>query len=148
MVGLRQVGIVGLRKAVARAAEEGLVDREEIVDLLLTILAEENYIPDPDNREYRTAIWREYLRDRGEDISPYFSPVPVIVRGAPGSRRDEFEVLAREVFAEHELAPLVQYDASGDGALPELVIDGTVVVSGPHSRSTFKAAVRRSFSDW
>jgi hypothetical protein len=57
--------------------------------------------------------------------------------------------MANEVFAEHELIPVVDYDVAGcDGAAPQLLIDDQVVVAGLQSRSAFKAAVRKSFSDW
>ena len=149
MVGLHQVGVVGLRKALDRAAESGLADREAIVDMLIELLVDDNYIPDRHADEFRVSIWREYLRHRGEDISPFYSRVAVTVRGERGERRDEFVGMAEEVFADHELVPIIEYDVAGDGGTtPELLIDDLVVVAGLQSRSAFKAAVHKSFSDW
>jgi len=149
MVGLHQVGVVGLRKALEKAADSTVSDREAIVDMLIELLAVDNFIPDRHNDEFRTSIWREYLRHIGEDISPFYSKVAVTVRGESGGRRDEFVGMAMEVFADHELVPVIEYDVVGDGGkTPELLIDDHVVVAGMQSQSAFSAAVRKSFSDW
>jgi hypothetical protein len=149
MVGLHQVGVVGLRKALQQVDDSGVSDREAIVDRLIEILVTDNYIPDRTDDDFRMSIWREYLRHRGEDISPFFSRVAVSVRGEPGERRDEFVAMAKDVFAGHELAPDIGYDDADDGGnTPELLIDDHVVVAGMLSRTAFNTAVRKSFSDW
>ena len=90
LVGTRRVGVVGLRQAIKEAIESGLTGREEIVDLLLQSLEEDNYIPDPRSTLYRTALWREYLRRKGESFSEFFSEIPVVVRADEGEKRDRF----------------------------------------------------------
>jgi hypothetical protein len=147
MVGLYQLGLVGLSKALKGTAERGLSERDDIVDHLISVLEGENYIPDRENEEFRIALWREYLRHTGGDFSPFFSRVDVTVRGEPGERRDEFVEMAFDVFAEHELTPVIEFVPSGGGE-PELLIDGAVVVAGVQRRPSFNAAVRKSFSDW
>jgi hypothetical protein len=149
LVGLHQVGVVGLWPALDAAASSGLSDREEIVDLLMAALAADNYVPTGLVEDYRVALWREYLRHRGEDFSEFFSKVDVTVRGGPGENRDRFVDLTRSVFAEFELAPIIEFDGvGGDDQTPRLLIDDHEVVAGLTSRDRFRTAVRKSFSHW
>jgi len=149
LVGLHRVGVVGLRDAVKTAAASGLVEREQLVDLMMQELTANNYIPDRQSEAYRTALWRECLRHRGEDFSAYFSPVEVTVRGAPGEERDRFAELVRAVFAGLELRPVIAFEAeAGEGPGPQLVIGGEIVARGKHDRRRLDATVRRTLSDW
>ena len=148
-VGLKSIGIVGLREAIDKVTAAGLTDRDVIVDRMMKALAESNHIPDRDDEDYRTAAWREYLRHTGQDFSAFFSPVEVTVHGEAGEDRDRFVELARSVFAELELQPVVTFAAPREeGPNPQLVIDGEAIVRGNHSRVTFKSAIHRTFSDW
>ena len=58
LIGLHQVGIVGLRDAFKEAEEMGPADRDTILDRLLERLSADNYVPDSLIEAYRTAIWR------------------------------------------------------------------------------------------
>ena len=87
LVGLHRVGLVGFRDALAAAAASGLDDREAIVDSLVETLASENYIPDPGDEAFRIALWREFLRHRGQDFRAFFSEVAVTVRA--GDRQED-----------------------------------------------------------
>jgi hypothetical protein len=148
-VGLKSIGIVGLRDALDAAVAAGLTDRDAIVDRMMKGLAEHNHIPDRGDEDYRTAAWREYLRHTGQDFSAFFSPVEVTVHGEAGEDRDRFVDLARSVFAELELRPAVTFAAPREeGPNPQLVIDGEVIAKGNHSRVTLKSAIHRTFSDW
>jgi hypothetical protein len=149
LVGLHRVGIVKLRDALEKAGASGLTDREAIVDLLIETLAADNYIPDRQVDAFRVSLWREYLRFKGEDFSDFFSEIEVTVTGEAGGARDGFVEMAKAVFADFELKPLVTFALPGDGeASPQLVIDGEAIVSGLQSRQRFKAAVRKSITDW
>jgi hypothetical protein len=149
LIGLQRVGIVGLHDAVAAAADSGLQDRDAIVDLILETLRSNNYIPDDQIPDYRPALWREYLRDRGEDISELYTAVPVTVRGQDGEDRDRFVALLRAAMALFELQPEISF-ASPDagGPSPVLVIGEDIVARGPQSRRGMEKAVRQSLSDW
>jgi hypothetical protein len=149
LIGLQRVGLVGLREALQDAVARGLTDREAIVEHLIRVLSEDNYFPDPGSPALRTALWREYLRDRGEDYSAYFTEVEVVVRGEPGGERDRLVEMTREVFAGFELRPLITLAPPGaPGGTPELAVGERVIVAGAPDEETFRAAVRHSLSDW
>jgi len=149
LVGLHRVGLVGLRQACARAVATGLAGREEIVDLLLRELAADNYIPDTQQEDYRTALWREYLRSVGEDFSEYFSELEITLRGEAGEDRDRLAHLCASVLAEFELRPVIDFEAADDeGRYPQLVIGDAVVATGLPSRKVLKAIIRQRLSDW
>jgi len=149
LVGLHRVGVVGLRKACAKVVASGLAGRVEIVDALLEELEAENYITEGQREDYRTALWREYLRSVGRDFSEFFTIIQVTVRGEPGDDRDRLVDLCRSVFADFELQPDIEFEPSDDDAgKPELVIGDSSVVRGVPSRRTLKATIRRRLSDW
>jgi len=149
LVGLHRVGLVGLRAALAKAEGAAPEDRDAIVDLLIATLAAENYIPEPQLEPFRLAIWREYLRHKGEDLRPFFSGIEVTVAGEPGGDRDEFVGMMRSVFGDFELKPMIAFARAGEGgADPRLVIDDETIVRGLQSRRSFKSAVHKSISDW
>jgi len=68
LVGLRRIGIVGLRESLKEVEACGATDRDKVVDLMLSTLSRLNYIPPHVEDDYRHALWREYMRHRGEDI--------------------------------------------------------------------------------
>jgi hypothetical protein len=149
LVGLHRVGLVGLRQACAKVVAAGLVEREEIVDLLLAELAADNYIPDALRDDYRIALWREYLRSAGEDFSDFFSEIEVTLRGEAGEARDRLAELCVSVLAEFELRPSVAFeDADGEDPNPQLVIGDAVVTTGLPSRKMLKRIIRQRLSDW
>lgn len=147
MVGLHRIGFVGLSDALDAAARSGLVERNRLVDLIVGELASKNYIPDPRDRQLRSALWREYLRRLGKDFSALFSKVEVTVRGEPGDERERFVDLVRAALAEMELQPVVTF-ARGDGPKPRLVIHGELVAEGLQSQRRMYAALRRTLSGW
>jgi hypothetical protein len=149
LVGLHRVGLVGLRAALEKAAAAGLEDRDAIVDLLIETLAADNYVPDSQLVPFRLAMWREYLRHKGEDIRPFYSEIEVTVAGAPGKNRDEFVGMMRSVLGDFELKPVVAFaPASRDDSDPRLIINAEIIVRGLQSRRSFKSAVHKSISDW
>ncbi|MGD8395987.1 MAG: hypothetical protein PVF43_10980 [Candidatus Eiseniibacteriota bacterium] len=153
LIGLHQIGIVGLRDAlkVELDRESGVApaDREAIVDRVIARVAEDNYLPESQREALRVAVWREYLRLAGEDVSPFFSEVAVRVRGAAGERRERFVEMLTGVFAEFELRPWITYaEPSSPDDAPELVLDDEVVVRGLVGHEAMKRAVRRRISDW
>lgn len=147
LVGLYRIGLVGLHDALKAAEGSGLTERDELVDLILRELASRNYIPDPQDQELRSAVWREYLRQRGEDFSEYYSKVEVIVRGGPGEERERFVDLVRSALAEMELQPVFVFE-QGETPSPQLVIRGEVVASGLQSQRRLHGLLRKSLSDW
>lgn len=149
LVGLHRVGLVGLRAALEKADGAGLEDRDAILDLLIETLAADNYIPESQLEPFRVAIWREYLRRKGEDIRPFYSEIEVTVAGPPGGDRDQFVGMMRSVFGDFELKPVIAFAQGGEGgADPRLVIDDETIVRGLQSRRSFKSAVHKSISDW
>jgi hypothetical protein len=149
MVGLHRVGVVGLRKALEQADASGLGSRDDIVDLMMELLAVDNYIPDRQKDEYRLALWREFLRYRGEEFRDFFSQVAVTVRGEPGAERDRLVKAAEHAFASFELKPVFLFEPPEEGGPRfELLIGQHSVVQGSPSGEHLKSAVRKSLSHW
>ncbi|MBD3161212.1 MAG: hypothetical protein GF328_03835 [Candidatus Latescibacteria bacterium] len=149
LIGLHQVGVIGLRDALRAADAAGLEDREKTVDFLLEALSRENYVPDAQRDAYRTALWREVLRHRGRDFREFYSEVEVEIGGADGSDRDRFVELLVSVFGDFELRPVVRFvPAAEEEAGPSLVLGGETVARGLLPRAQLKAAVRRRISEW
>lgn len=149
MVGLHRVGVVGLRQALERADESGLGSRDEIVDLVMEVLAADNYVPEGQIDDYRVALWREFLRFRGEGFREFFSQVEVTVRGEPGEERDRLVNAARPAFASFELKPVFRFGPPAEGGPRlELLIGEHSVVQGCPSGDRLTAAVRKSLSHW
>jgi hypothetical protein len=149
LIGLHRVGIVGLYDAIQLAQDSGLEQRDAIVDLIIDALRAKNYIPDGQVGDYRPALWREYLRHRGEDFTELYSEVPVTVRGEPGDDRERFVELTRAAMARFELRPAIDFaPAAADGPNPQLVIGGEVVAVEPQTPRGLEDAVRKSLSDW
>ncbi|MEW6367481.1 MAG: hypothetical protein AB1714_22870 [Acidobacteriota bacterium] len=148
-VGLHSIGVAGLGDALRRAAQSGLQDREAIIDLIMEDLAARNYTPENLAEDYRTAVWREYLRSKGEDFSEYYSAVPVTIRGEPGEDRDRFVSLVEAVLARFELRPVFSFAPAGpDGPNPQLAIGEETIARGLHTRLSLETAVRNSLSGW
>jgi hypothetical protein len=149
LVGLDRVGVVGLRDAFESAERSGRVDREAMLDLLMEILQADNYVPDAQNEAFRTAVWREYLRYKGQDFRDFLSEVEVVIRGDAGHDRDRFVEMTHEVLRTFELKPVPRFEpASPEGPNPQLVINDDAVVRGMQTHASFKTAVRKSISHW
>ncbi len=149
LVGRNLVGLTGLIETFRAAEQTGYTDREQLVDCFLTSLAQSNYISRSFLDDYRIALWREFLRYRGEDFSAFFSEIEVAVHGDPGLERDKFGQILSVVFHELELNPLVSFHPPvGNEKNPQLSIDGVAIVRGLLGHQAFKTAVRRSLSEW
>lgn len=149
LIGLHRVGIVGLGKVFRQIDESGLTGREEITDRIIGLLTNDNYISDAQKEAYRTALWREFLRYQGRDISEYYSEVEVKVRGEAGDLRDQFVDTLISVFGDFELKPAVTFVSPvGEDPGPELLMGDDTIVRGPVSRQDFKIAIDRCISDW
>ncbi len=149
LIGLDRIGIVGLAEAMNKSVESGLQERDAIVDLLLEILAADNFIPENQMQAYRRALWREYLRYNKRDFRDFYSEVNVTVRGEPGEELDKFLHTTTSVFGDFELKPLITMEPPNEtGSHPQLVVRNETIVRGPLIRAHFKAAVHKSLSDW
>jgi len=149
LVGLHEVGIVGLREAFEEAEREAPADREAAVLRALEILDARNWVPESQSEDFRRAVWREYLRRRGEDLRSYFSRLEVTVRGEAGGARDALEALLASVLGDFELAPVVTHEAPDTpGANPKIVIAGEEIAEGPTDRRSLKQAIRKRIAHW
>ena len=148
-VGVQQVGVVGFRDALKKAAESGLTEQEELVDFLMTTLEPDNYFPDRLQEMYRTALWREYLRYTGRDFSRYYSNIAVTVRGEEGETRDRFVDMLGSVLNKLELTPIVTFDTPlPDEPNPQLIIDDQTVIRGFYGQPQLEAAIHKTISGW
>ena len=149
LIGTHRVGLVGLQGCLRAAEKSGLGDREAIVDFMMEELSASNYLPEGRVGEYRTAVWREYLRHRGEDLSAFYSEIPVIVRGGTDENRDRLARMTTAALAEHELRPSMTINtAVEEGAELVLEINGEEVVCGLPTLDDLRKAVRHRLSDW
>lgn len=149
LVGLDRVGLLGLEQVFEEADESGLKDREELVSVMMEALSKHNYIPTASQDAYRQAIWREYLRHRGEDIRDLFSEIGVSVRSSPGPELDRFLEALEQVFAQYELKPVITLEAPDpQGPHPQLWIRNEFVVGGTTDFRLLAKAVGRQISDW
>jgi hypothetical protein len=149
LVGLSRVGLVGLRQAIEAADASGLEDRDQIVALMMEQLAERNYISAASTDLYRQALWREYLRHRGEDIRHLYSEVDVVVCANPGPELDRFRRTLVDVFARHELKPAISVEpASETDSTPQLRIDDEIVAAGITDPDRLAQRVGKQISHW
>ncbi len=149
LVGLRRIGIVGLRESLIGVEASGATEREEVVDVMLGALSQLNYIPSHVEDDYRKTLWREYMRHRGEDIRDLYSEIEVVVRGEQGEGLDRFLRALRIAFGEHELKPAATLEPPDPaGHNPQMLIDGEVVLAGATREREVERAVRAQISDW
>ncbi len=149
LVGLHRVGVVGLAGALAEVDRMAPSDENAAVELLLELVAADNYVAPAQRDEYRRALRRELLRHRGADFTAYLSEVPARLRMEPGPERDRVVSLLEESLAEVELRPLlVEEIPEWPDAPPELVLNGELVLRGDVGRERLRAAIRQSLSDW
>ena len=149
LIGLRRLGIVGLRGSLKQVDAAGVTEREEVVDLMLGTLSRLNYIPPHVEDDYRQALWREYMRRLGEDIRDLYSEIEVVVRGEQGDEMDRFLRALRLAFGEHELKPAVAMEPPDPrGQNPQMLIDGELILAGATREREVDKAVRAQISDW
>jgi hypothetical protein len=146
-VGLHRLGLVGFREACEDVRDAGIEAREQVVERLAAILASRNYVP-PLDEEYRLALWREYLRFRGRDISGLFTELPVTLRAAPGEERERLAEHVRGILADLELAPRFEEEPAPEGAPPELLIEGDLVARGALHRPALERAILVRITEW
>jgi len=150
LVDLHRVGIVGLADALKQVDAAGLTEREPIVDRLIETLSSDNYVPAAQREAFRIALWREYLRFKGQDLRPFYSEIDVTVRAEPGEERDRFVETMSSVLGDFELRPVVRFaPKDSEGPNPQLVIgEETILQGAPPSRRGFERAIRKSISYW
>ena len=148
LVGTSRVGLVGLRACQQRADESGLENRQALLDFMMEDLAHSNYIPEGRLEEYRSAVWREYLRHRGEDFTEFYSEIPVTLRGGADQERARLAEMITAALADHELRPAVTWAPPLGEDLVQLEIDGVKVVCGLPTFTALKQVVRQRLSDW
>lgn len=149
LLGLDRIGLVGLERTFQEADESRLTEREELVSLMMEALSKQNYIPSASHDKYRHALWREYLRHRGEDIRDLYSEIEVVIRSEPGPELDRFLETVVEVFAKYELKPVIELEPPDPlGPNPQLRIREKLVVAGTTDPERIGRAVGRQISDW
>lgn len=149
LVGLSRLGLVGLREALEKADAADTEDRDAIVGLLMDTLAERNYISPASLEAYRLALWREYLRHKGQDIRHLFSEIEVTVRAPAGADLDGLRRTLVDVFAKHELKPVITVEPPDPrGPDPQLWIGDDLVVAGTSDPERIAKHVAKQISHW
>jgi len=148
-VGLQKIGLVGWQEALHETTHAELASPETIIDSMIEKLTVKNYIPDSQNPELRKALWREYQRFLGNDISELFSEVQVTIRGFQGDKSEQFTEILISVFSDYELKPIITYQKpSGDDIYPQLLLHGEPIIKGILPRRSFKLKVQKYLSHW
>lgn len=149
LVGLDRIGLLGLEQVFGMADKSGLTEREQLVSLMMEALSRRNYVPSASQDAYRQAVWREYLRHRGEDIRDLYSEIEVVVRSRSGPELDRFLETLEKVFAKYELRPTIALEPPDpQGPNPQLLIGNEIVVAGTTDSRALAKAVGRQISDW
>jgi hypothetical protein len=148
LVGLRRVGLVGLREALRKVNEEPRPAGDAALDRLLEILRRRNYIPEEHEPAYRRALGRELLRSRGQEFRALLEEIPVTLRGTDGEERLRLQEDLAAVLEEMDLRPILALEPPGPGPTPQVLIGGEIVQRGPASRPQLRAAVARTLTDW
>ena len=149
LVGLERIGIVGLEEAFAIAEEMEGAPRETVIDRMIDALERQNYVPASAVDQYRTALWREHLRRRGEDIREFYSEIDVVVETGSPDEADTFAEHLAGAFAKHELKPRVsEQEPAEEARTPRLLIHGELVIEGTTDPRRLATAIGRQISDW
>ncbi len=134
----RPVGIIGLRPALAAAADRGLDPGVEAAEFLLAELERENYIPEPARAAYAESLLREYRRFRGEEVPEGpAAGLEIKVLGKGCASCERLERMVKEVLAAEGLSGEIEHvrdlaaiAAWGPLPTPGLVVNGQVVSAG------------------
>lgn len=148
-VGGQMVGLVGLKAALAEAADQCRgVPHEQVAQNLLERLAKCNYIPKAVAARYQEAFLREYKRYIGAPAGDTLAEgihIKVLGPGCPQCERLEQEVMtvlaesgiAAELTHVRDPAEIGRYGVMGT---PALVVNGAVkAVGAVPTRSKLKA---------
>jgi small redox-active disulfide protein 2 len=138
-VGGQMVGLVGLKAAMAEAADRcrGMAD-EEVAQILFERLSKGNYIPKGVAARYQEAFLREYKRHIGAstaDAPAEGVEIKVLGPGCPQCERLDQEVMAvlaesgiaAELMHVRDPAEIGRYGVMGT---PALVVNGSVKAVG------------------
>ena len=149
LVGLDRVGLLDLQQVFETADKSGQTEREDLVTLMMEALSRRNFVPSTSQEAYRQALWREYLRHRGEDIRDFYSQIEVVVRSHAGPELHRFLETLEELFAKYELRPRIALEPPDpQGPNPQLLIGNEIVVAGTTDSRALAKAIGRQISDW
>jgi small redox-active disulfide protein 2 len=136
-IGDKKVGLLNLETIFSEVQKSGLTNRIQITAELLRRVRRDNYIPVSAEKDYCDALYREYLRFQGEDITDEHRFVEIFILG-PGCRRcEELERRVKNVVAELGLPANIEHIRDlkriaefGPAPTPGLVINGKLVLAG------------------
>ena len=138
-VGAYQVGIIGLKEAVAELASPlASAPDQEIAEELIRRLSKKNYIPEKSKPDYARALVREFRRHLGQPIQeekPAGVVVKVLGQGCNNCREltqrimDVMTELNLPADLEHvtDIKEIARYRVMGS---PALIINGKVMAVG------------------
>ncbi len=136
-IGGRKVGIIGLKKALARLKMLNLKEPVDIKSKLLELIRESNYVPSGFEKSYEDALYREYRRFSGDNVQDEFSGMEILILGPGCPRCDELKARVMTVAAEMGLGADISHVRDfgeigkyGPVTTPALVINGRVKLMG------------------
>ncbi len=153
-VGKNQIGIIGLKEALAEAKDNysGMSD-DQIGNLLLEKLSKKNYIVSGQNDTYKQAFLREYKKHIGEPVTEEPRDGLQIKILSPGClrcermERDVMSVMSENgIMAELEnVRDLDEIGSYGVMGTPALLVNGEVKAVGMvPSKSKIKAWLEKA----
>ncbi len=137
MVGGVKIGLAGLDGILAQVASESLDSEGALAERLLELVRRANYVAPSRTEEYKKALLKEYKRFRGDEVPPEPGAFEIRVLG-PGCPRcdrlmDEVLAVLDDLGVAADIEHVRDLDAIagfGPAAVPALVINGKVVLSG------------------
>ncbi len=131
------VGVAGLEQILKEVRELNLTQRLRITAELLRRTRMSNFIPESAEQDYAQALYREYCRSLGEDVSDESRVLEIRVLGPGCPRCEELMRRVRNAVAEldvladiEHLRDLDEISSYGPIATPGLVVNGKVVSTG------------------
>lgn len=151
VVGDQRIGMIGLTGILKAVKNMQLAGEEKLSDALIEQARKANYIASEAEAMFRDALYREYRRYMGEEVSDMRSSLEVRVFGPGCMRCEELMRRIRAIVAElNRPADLVhvrdlrQIAELGPVATPVLMINGKIVTSGKvPSEADLKALLSR-----
>ncbi len=139
MINNRLIGIVGLDAAITKANKTCAKKSDaEISDFLITVIADQNYIPAQAREDYAKALLRQYKIENNLPVMPeHTEGIRIYVLGLGCARCSQLEDDIRDLLSEMQIAAdlrsvtdIKEIARFGVMGAPALVINDKVVSVG------------------
>jgi small redox-active disulfide protein 2 len=136
-IGGRKVGVIDLDRILTEVRNLGLTDRVRVMAELLRRTRRNNYIPPSAERDYCNALYCQYRRFLGEDVSEERAMIEIRVLGPGCPRCEELMQRVKNAVAEMNLPADIEHvrdlkriSSYGPVSTPGLVVNGKLISVG------------------